>query len=53
MDFDVQDYYLHKFMVPQRMDIIPPFNKKMRTIVKTREFKFAKSAFKEWKKDND
>jgi len=44
---------LHKFLVPQRMDAIPPNVKTIRTVEKKREFIFKKSAFKEWKKDND
>ena len=47
------DYYLHKFTVPQRTDPIPSFARKLKTVVKQRVFEMKKSAFKDWRKDND
>lgn len=39
--------------MPKRVDPIPPFAKKIRTVVKKRIFKRDTSIFKDWRSDND
>jgi len=42
------NYYLHKLVVPQRIDVIPANNKERKTIEKVRVFDKEKSVFKDW-----
>jgi hypothetical protein len=45
------NHYIHKLVVPQRIDIIPTNPKERKTIVKERKFNMKKSVFKDWKDD--
>ena len=46
------EFFLHRFLVPQRIDPIPEFVKEIRTLVKVRHFERHNSVFKEWIEDN-
>jgi len=47
------NHYLHKLVVPQRIDIIPSNNKERKIIEKVREFYKQKSVFKDWVEDTE
>lgn len=46
------DFFLHQFLVPQRIDPIPENVKVIRTLVKVRKFERHNSVFKDWVEDN-
>ena len=48
---ETENYYIHKEIVDNREEAIPPFYKKLQNIQKERLYDHAKSVFRDWKPD--